>query len=87
MARARITAAARVQRLLAMLQWAATHPEGVPVADLCARFGLDAGDLVKELELAMMVGADSVHYDDMPFEVFVEDGLVYVRLFAFRPST
>lgn len=80
----RITAAARVQRLLAMLQWAAQHPEGVPVDELCARFRLKQADLARELDLASMIGADSPHYDDMPFEVFIEDGLVFVRLFAFR---
>ncbi len=80
----RITAAARVQRLLALLQWAAGHPEGVAVDELCARFKLKQGDLARELELASLIGADSPHYDDMPFEVFVEDGLVFVRLFSFR---
>ena len=86
MSRPRITAAGRIQRLLAMLQWASTHPDGVPIEDLCARFAVAPGDLVKELEMASMIGADSPHYDDMPFEVFVEDGRVYVRLFSFdRP--
>jgi proteasome accessory factor C len=80
----RITASSRVQRLLAILQWASQHPDGVPVPDLCARFRLTPDALVKELDLASMVGADSPHYDDMPFEVFVEDGRVYVRLFSFR---
>ncbi|MEZ5180612.1 MAG: WYL domain-containing protein [Acidimicrobiales bacterium] len=80
----RITAAARVQRLLAVLQWAARHPDGVPVDELCQRFRLKQADLARELELASMIGADAAHYDEMPFEVFAEDGLVYVRLFAFR---
>ena len=80
----RITAAARVQRLLAMLQFAAQHPEGVPVEELCARFRLGNADVARELDLASMIGADSTHYDDMPFEVFLEDGLVFVRLFSFR---
>lgn len=84
MARARITATARVQRLLAVLQWAAGHVDGVPVAELCRRFRLRPEELARELDLASMVGADSPHYDDMPFEVFVEDGRVYVRLFSFR---
>lgn len=80
----RITAAARVQRLLAVLQWAAAHPEGAPIDDLCRRFRLSRSELVRELDLASMIGADSPHYDDMPFEVYVEDGLVFVRLFSFR---
>jgi len=80
----RITAAARVQRLLALLQWAAQRPDGVPVDELCARFRLSQGELARELDLASMIGADSPNYDDMPFEVFIEDGLVFVRLFSFR---
>ena len=84
MSRPRIAASARLQRLLAMLQWAAAQPDGVEVDELCGRFRLSPAALVKELDLASMVGADSPHYDDMPFEVFVEDGRVYVRLFSFR---
>jgi predicted DNA-binding transcriptional regulator YafY len=85
-ARPRITAVTRVHRLLAVLQWTASHPDGVPIDELCDRFGLAPGELVKELEMAAMVGADSVHYDEMPFEVIVEDGRVWVRLFSFgRP--
>lgn len=80
----RLTATARLQRLLAVLQWAAARPEGVPVDELCERFRLRPADLAHELELASMIGADSPHYDEMPFEVFLEDGLVYVRLFSFR---
>ena len=80
----RITAAGRLQRLLAVLQHAAAHPEGIEVDALCARFGIAREALVRDLDLASMIGADSPNYDDMPFEVFVEDGLVYVRLFSFR---
>jgi proteasome accessory factor C len=84
MAAPRLGAAARIQRLLALLQWAADRPEGVPVTELCERFAIKPAELARELDLASLVGADSVHYDEMPFEVFVEDGRVYVRLFSFR---
>lgn len=84
MAAARLGAAARIQRLLALLQWAADRPDGVPVPELCERFAIKPPELARELDLASLVGADSVHYDEMPFEVFVEDGRVYVRLFSFR---
>lgn len=84
MSKPRITATSRVQRLLAMLQWAASHPGGVPVEQVCERFDIKPADLARELDLASMIGADSPNYDEMPFEVFVEDGLLYVRLFAFR---
>ncbi|MGI8755010.1 MAG: helix-turn-helix transcriptional regulator [Acidimicrobiales bacterium] len=76
--------AERISRLLAILQWAAARPDGVEVQDLCNRFHLEPEALVKELGLASMVNADAAHYDDMPFEVYVEDGRVYVRLFTFR---
>ncbi|CAN5783453.1 WYL domain-containing protein [soil metagenome] len=79
----RPTAATRVQRLLAVLQWAAGRAEGVAITELCERFGLAQSELVKELEMAAMIGADSLHYDEMPFEVIVEDERVWVRLFSF----
>lgn len=82
----RITAAARVQRLLAVLQYAAGRSDGVAIVELCDRFGLEAAELVRELEMAAMIGADSIHYDEMPFEVIVEAERVWVRLFSFgRP--
>ncbi|WP_426572915.1 WYL domain-containing protein [Aquihabitans sp. McL0605] len=80
----RITAAGRLQRLLAILQWAADHPDGAVVSDLCERFRLTPAELVKELDLANMINADSPHYDEMPFEVFLEEDRVFVRLFSFR---
>lgn len=86
MAKPRMSAGTRVARLLAILQWTASHPDGVGIDALCERFGLGPDELVKELEMAAMVGADSVYYDEMPFEVIVEDGRVWVRLFSFgRP--
>ena len=80
----RLTAAGRLQRLLAILQWAARQPDGAPVAELCERFHLRQEELVKELDLANMINADSPFYDEMPFEVFLEEDRVFVRLFSFR---
>lgn len=84
MTASRITATARLQRLLALLQWASNHEQGVSVAQLCERFSIKPSELVKELEIASMIGADSPNYHDMPFEVFIEDGLVFVRLMEFQ---
>lgn len=81
---ARITATGRLQRLLAILQWAAQQPDGAPVDELCSRFRLSSAELVKELDLANMINADSPFYDEMPFEVFLEEDRVFVRLFSFR---
>ena len=80
----RITAAGRLQRLLAILQWAAQQDDGALVVDLCERFALSQAELVKELDLANMINADSPFYDEMPFEVFLEEDRVFVRLFSFR---
>ncbi|MCU1369174.1 MAG: putative DNA-binding protein [Ilumatobacteraceae bacterium] len=82
--KARITAAGRLQRLLAILQWSAQQPDGALVSELCERFGLSQAELVKELDLANMINADSPFYDEMPFEVFLEEDRVFVRLFSFR---
>lgn len=76
----RIDAAGRTQRLLAILRWAASAPDGMPTAELCERFGLALPQLVRELEMAMMVGGDSANFHDMPFEVWFEEDLVFVRL-------
>ena len=85
MASARPNAAASIQRLLAILQWAAkSGDEGVSVDVLCERFGLGRDQLVKELEMAAMIGADSIHYDEMPFEASVDGDHVLVRLFSFN---
>lgn len=82
----RLSTAGQLQRLLAVLQWTAAHPDGVSIDELCERFDLAPEQLVKELEMAAMVDADMLHYDEMPFEVIVEDGRVWVRLFSFdRP--
>jgi proteasome accessory factor C len=66
------------------LQWAAQQPDGALVDELCERFQLDQEDLVKEMDLANMINADSPFYDEMPFEVFLEEDRVFVRLFSFR---
>lgn len=87
MAANRLPAAVRIQRLLAILQWVApAGTEGVEIDELCQRFGIGREELVRELEMAAMINADSVDYDEMPFEVYVEDGRVFANLFSFdRP--
>ena len=80
----RISAGTRIQRLLAILQWVDDRPDGVPVTDVCERFNIGPADLVKEIEMATMIGGDTVHYDEMPFSVFVDDGMVVASLLSFR---
>lgn len=80
----RITAGLRLQRLLAILSWVANRDGGAAITEVCERFAVSPQDLVADLQMAMMVGADSTSYNDMPFEVIVEDGRVWVHLLSFR---
>lgn len=81
----RVDFATRFQRLLGLLRFAADRgDEGVPYGELADEFGLSVRQLVRELEVASMIGADDLHYDAMPFEVILDDDRVSVRLFALR---
>jgi proteasome accessory factor C len=81
----RIDFATRFQRLLALLRSAAARgDEGVPYGELAAQFGLTDRQLIRELETASMIGADDAHYDEMPFEVILDDDRVSVRLFSLK---
>lgn len=80
----RVDFSTRFQRLLALLRHAAARgDDGIPYDELAREFGLSTTQLVRELETASMVGADSLHYDEMPFELQLDDDVVVVRLFAF----
>lgn len=80
----RIDAVERLQRLLSIVSWVAAQPEGAPVEEVVRRFGVAEPDLLEDLSLASMVGADSPDHDDMPIEFFVEDGRIHVFLYSFR---
>ncbi len=82
-ARPRGTSGVRVQRLLALVSWVAAN-DGPTVAEVCRRFQIAEDQLVEDLSTAMMVGADSAEYTDMPIEVVLEDGRVWVHLLSFR---
>src|SRR4051794_27643889 len=81
--RPRTTSGLRVQRLLALVSWVAAN-DGPTVAEVCRRFQIDEDQLVEDLSTAMMVGADSAEYTDMPIEVVLEEGRVWVHLLSFR---
>lgn len=78
----RLTSIERIHRLLAVLRHAASHPSGIPIDDLGERFGLRRDQLLRELDMAAMVGGDSADFHEMPFEVFVDGDLVFCRLFG-----
>lgn len=78
----------RLSRLLVMLPWLmeqASATDGVPVADVAARFALTEAEVVKDLELASLCGLPP--FVDELIDVFVDAGRVYAgvpRLFT-RP--
>ncbi len=76
--------ATRIQRLLALLQWVASHADGVEVSEACERFAMTETELVRELEMATMIGDGSAEFDDMPFLVIIEGSRVEASLLSFR---
>src|SRR4051812_36053679 len=74
----RITASDRLKRLLALLPWVAAH-NGPTVEEVCARFGINAGDLVSDVALVSMVGVPPYSPGDL-FDIVVEGGRVWVHL-------
>jgi len=79
----RATTAEKLQHLITMVAWIAER-DGPLLTEVCARFGVDEPELVQQLDMASMVGAESPEYGDMPIEVTYEDGRVWVFLFAFQ---
>lgn len=80
----RETAAVRMHRMLAEVLWIAER-DGPTVEETCERFGIDELTLMRDLELASMIGADEPEID-MPVDMYVEDGRVHVHLRGFdRP--
>ncbi len=74
----------RVRRLLSVIPWVASHPEGVAIDEVCARFQMTRSQLVADLgDLAMMVGPFPRTPDTL-IEAWVDDGwvqVVYPRAF------
>jgi proteasome accessory factor C len=75
----RATANDRVRRVLAMVPWIASRPEGVPIAELCTRFAVDRRTLVDDLTTVSFVGV-APYTPDTQVDVVVEDGRVWVHL-------
>jgi len=79
----RISTADKLARLISIVSWIADHDAPL-IADVCARFGIGEEELLHQLGIAAMVGAESTEYTDMPIEVSYEGGRVQVFLFAFQ---
>lgn len=80
MARRVLDTGTRIQRLLALLQWAAQHPDGVLVEDVCRRFDMRPDEVTREVELAIMIGGDTLDYSEMPVEGFFDGPRLHVHL-------
>lgn len=70
----------RIQRLLALLQWAAQHPDGVLVDEVCRRYDMRPDEVTREIELAIMIGGDTLDYSEMPVEGYFEGPRLHVHL-------
>ena len=67
----------RLQRLLAIIPWVASH-DGPRVAEVCARFGCTQAELVDDLELLFLCGLHP-YTPDMLIDVDIADGRVWIR--------
>ena len=72
------TATDRLRRLLALVPWVAAHPDGVPIAEVCARFDIAPERLVADLETVMMVGVHPFTPDTL-IDLWLDDDVVTVR--------
>jgi proteasome accessory factor C len=73
----RLSAEARLHRLLALVPWVAAH-DGPLVADVCARFGCTEDELVDDLQLLFLCGLHP-YTPDMLIDVDIADGRVWIR--------
>ncbi len=72
------TATQRLARLLALVPWVAAHPDGVPVDQVCERFGVTRDELVGDLDVVMMVGVHPFTPDTM-IEAWIDDDRVMIH--------
>jgi proteasome accessory factor C len=81
----RLSTAEKLQRLISIVAW--VHGRGGATLDeICSRFDISRPELVAQLEMANMIGAESEEYTDMPVEVTFEGDTVRVFLMEFtRP--
>ena len=72
------TASDRLSRLLALVPWVASHPEGAAVSEVCRRFEVSRAQLVKDLETVMMVGTYPFTPDTL-IDAWIEDDRVMIH--------
>lgn len=75
----RTGAAESVRRMLSLLPYVASRPDGVAIADLCERFDVTRARLRGDLDVVQFVGV-APYTPDLLVEVVVEDDRVVVHL-------
>ncbi len=79
---ARVTAADRMRRVLAIVPWIVANP-GEKVADVAARFGLSESELLADLGVVYMVGLPPYSPDALVDVQIDDEGRVTIRLADF----
>jgi proteasome accessory factor C len=75
----RSPASARLRRLLSILPWLMSQPDGAPIDDVCRRFGVTREQLLADLEVVWMVGVYPYSPDTL-VDVVIDRDRVSVRL-------
>lgn len=73
----RLSAEARLHRLLAVVPWIAAH-DGPPLADVCSRFGCTEEELVEDLQRLFLCGLHPYTPDTL-IDVDIAGGRVWIR--------
>ena len=74
----RLSTAEKLQRLISIVAWINGREDGATLDEVCTRFDISRGELVAQLEMANMIGAESEDYTDMPVDVTFEGDVVRV---------
>ena len=75
----RNSATVRLRRLLAMIPWLAAN-DGPKVADVCARFGITAEELQRDLGLLSMYVGVPPYTPEALFDITIQRGRVFAHL-------
>ncbi len=73
----RLSAEARLHRLLALVPWVAAH-DGPTLGEVCGRFGCTEDELVDDLQLLFLCGLHPYTPDQL-IDVDIADGRVWIR--------
>ncbi len=73
-----MTAPQRLRRVLAMIPWIASHDDGAPIPEICARFGVTRAQLTADLNVIYLVGRYPFTPDEL-IEVQLFDDRVHLR--------